>query len=335
MNKTTLTAGVMTLALAGATTLHAQDAGFTWEGELEVGVDSTVRSDDPTAEITDTYLTLELAFEAAISDRITAFGGLTLESVTDATANRTFDDLGLYFAELGLRFNFGDTAVSVGKISPVFAVAWDEAPGFYGTTLAENYELSEMIGVTLDTPIGASGSLSAALFYADDTGLSNSAGTNRGRNSVAAGGVGNTGKLNNIALQYTHDFGDTTAWVGARHLSAGVGDVSDETGLVAGMSHAFGNGYDVIAEVARFDGAGGTNDDATYATLGGAYALNDWTFSAAATFVDNSAAGTDSMIALGVDRTLTDTVDLNFGVARFNTGGVKSTSIGLAAVISF
>jgi len=278
---------------------------------------------------------VDAVFEAALTDRISAFGALTLESITDAADDRAFDDLGLYVGELGLRFAFGETVVSAGKISPVFAVAWDAAPGFYGTSLAEDYELSEMIGVTVDTPLGNTGGvLSFAAFYADDTFLSDSIGNKRGRNSVAAGGVGNTGKLNNFAVQYTQEFGDTTGWVGARHLSAGDGDVSDETGVVIGASHDFGNGFDMIAEVAHFDGAGGTDTNATYATLGAAYALDNWTFSTTATAVD-TATGTDSMIAFGVDRALTQTVEVNFGIARFDAGGEKATAVGLAAVVSF
>ncbi|MCX7566358.1 porin [Sulfitobacter sp. F26169L] len=335
MKKTILTAGLYGIAVAGASPVAAQDARFTWEGSVEVGIDSTVRADDPNAEITDTYLSAEAAFEAALSDRITAFGGLTLESVTDAGDDRQFDDLGLYVNELGLRFGFGETVVSVGKLSPVFAVAWDEAPGFYGTALAGDYELAEMIGVTVDTPVGAAGGvLSFAVFYADDTALSDSIGTKRGRNSVAAGGVGNTGKLNNVSLQYSQEFGDTTAWIGARHLSAGTGDTSDETGYVAGVSHDFGNGLSMIGELAHFNGAGGADGNATYATLGGAYAMDDWTFSATATLVDTP-ADTDSMIALGVDHAITENVEINFGVARFDVGGEKSTAVGLAAVVSF
>ncbi|WP_324752047.1 porin [Roseovarius sp. Pro17] len=336
MYRTTLTAGLCSLAVTGGTAALAQDARFTWEGSLEIGVDSTVRADDSAAELTDTYLTLEAAIEAALTDRISLFGGLTLESMTDPTDDRAFEDLGLYVSEFGFRFAFGETTVSAGKISPVFAVAWDAAPGFYGTSLAEDYELSEMIGVAVDTSLGsAGGALSFAVFYVDDTFLSDSVGDKRGRNSTAAGGVGNTGNFNNLSIQYSQEFGATTAWVGARHLSAGTGDVSDETGLVAGLTHDFGNGYDLIAEVAHFNGAGGTDEDATYATLGAAYAPNEWTFSATGTIVDNSDADTDHMIALGVDRALSDTVEVNFGVARFDVGGERSTAVGLATVIWF
>lgn len=336
MNNLKLTTGLCGLVLASTQAVYAQDTGFFWEGSVEIGIDSTVSSTDPTAELTDTYLTVGAAFEAALSDRIALFGGLTLESVTDPTADRAFEDLGLYVGELGLQFGFGDTVVAIGKLSPVFGVAWDAAPGLYGTSLAGDYELAEMIGVTVETPVGtAGGTLSFAAFYADDTALSDSLGTKRGRNTVAAGGVGNTGKLNNVALQYSHEFGDTTAWVGARILSAGVGDVSDETGLVIGAAHDFGNGFDVIGEIAHFNGAGGTTDDATYVTLGAAYAMQDWTFSATGSLINTSAGGNDSMIALGVDRAFANDIEVSFGIARFDVGGDQSTSIGIAAVIPF
>ncbi|KIN64652.1 hypothetical protein Z946_3544 [Sulfitobacter noctilucicola] len=320
--------------LASSSAASAQERGLTWEGEVEIGVDSTISADDPKAELTDTYVSASVAFEAAITDRLSAFGGLTLESVLDAEESRTFDDLGLYVSELGLRYTFGDIAVSVGKISPTFAVAWDETPGFYGTALAGDYELAEMIGATVEAPAGP-GTVSFAAFYVDETGLSDSIGTKRGRVSVADGGVGNTGKLDNFALQYTLEFGETTAWVGARHLTAGETDASDETGIVAGMSHDLGDGLSAIAELAHFNGAGGTDEDALYATLGGAYALGDWTYSAAATLVDHSADGQDRMITVGVDRTLAENLDISFGLARFDVGGEKSTAVGLSAIYAF
>jgi len=323
--------GLIAALLASSTAAHAQDTPLTWQGSVEIGVDSTIRANDPAAKITDGYLSIEAAFEATLTDRLSVFGALTLETVTDASDNRAFEDMGLYIPELGLRYTFGDTVLSAGKISPVFAVAWDAAPGFYGTALAEDYELGEMIGLSVDTPAGAGGSLSFAVFYADDTGLSNSIGTKRGRNSLSAGGAGNTGKLDNVAAQYTRTFGETTAWIGARHLSASQGELSDETGLVAGLTHDFGNGFDMIGEVARLDGG----DDATYATVGGAYAVEAWTFSATATLVAHSGGPNDRMIALGVDRSLSDSTEVNFGLARFDVRGETSTAMGLAAVFSF
>jgi len=156
------------LALTGATPLMAQEQAFVWGGEFEIGVDSTVTSDDPADELTDNYASLSLAFEAGVATSITLFGEVSLESVTDPAETRHFDDLGLYVDELGLRFDLAAGELSVGKVSPTFAVALDAAPGFYGTSLAEDYELPEVIGATFDMPVAASGGvLSFALFYVD------------------------------------------------------------------------------------------------------------------------------------------------------------------------
>lgn len=324
------------LALTGATPLLAQEQAFVWGGEFEIGVDSTVESDDPAGELTDNYASLSLAFEAGVATSITLFGEVTLESVTDPAETRQFDDLGLYVNELGLRFDLAAGELSVGKVSPTFAVAWDAAPGFYGTSLAEDYELSEVIGATFDMPVAASGGvLSFALFYADDTAFSDSLGTKRGRNTTADGGAGNTGKLNNVALQYTQEVGDTTYWVGGRFLTAGDSDVSDEKGAVIGMAHDFGNGFDLIAEVAYFDGFAGTGEDSTYATLGGSYVQGPWAYSASYTGIDNTANGYDDLITVGVDYTFENDMSLGGGVGFYDVDGDDFTAVGASLVIPF
>jgi len=325
-----------TIAAIMTTSVSAQERGFTWEGSVEIGVDSTVASDDPVAEVTDTYVEAEVAFEAAITDQIGLFGGLTLESVTDPIESRQFDDVGVYVKELGLRLDLSPVTLSVGKISPTFAFAWDETPGFYGTSSAEDYELSELIGASLDYAVGNGGGvLSFALFYADNTALSDSLGTKRGRNTTAAGGAGNTGKLNNGSLQWTQEMGRTTYWVGARHLSAGAGDISDETGAVAGLKHDFSNGFDMIAEIAYFDGFGGSGDDVAYATLGGAYSAGNWSYSASLTGIDTSAASTGHSASLGVDYAFSNRVEVGGGIRFLDAAGVKSQAIGASVVIPF
>ena len=67
MKNQTHLAGLCGLAMLCGHAAQAQDAGFTWEGSVEIGVDSTVSSDDPTAEFSDVYLSIEAAFEAAIT----------------------------------------------------------------------------------------------------------------------------------------------------------------------------------------------------------------------------------------------------------------------------
>lgn len=327
-------AGLGGLALACAHGAQAEDSPFSWEASIEIGADSTVKSDIPADELTDVYLTVEGAFDAAIGGGLSAFGAFTLESVTGPTDDRAFEDLGLYVNELGLRYSFGDATVSAGKLSPAFARAWDDAPGYYGTALAEDYELAEMIGVAVETPLGtAAGTLSFAAFHADTTALSDSIFTERGQNSTAFGGAGNTGELDNFAIQWDQQLGDTAVWIGARHLSKGTGDLSDETGVVIGARHGFDNGFGLIGEVAHFDGFGGSSDEATYVTLGGSYEMGNWTFSASGTAIENSATGRDHMFALGADRVLANDIELNLGIARFDLLGVRSTSAAAAIVI--
>jgi hypothetical protein len=59
MKKQTHLARLCGLAMLCGHAAQAQDAGFTWDAEIEIGVDSTVSSDDPTAEFSDLYLSIE------------------------------------------------------------------------------------------------------------------------------------------------------------------------------------------------------------------------------------------------------------------------------------
>lgn len=321
--------------LAGATgALAGENGPVTWEMEVEIGVDSTFKSDDPTAELTDTYAAVNAAVEIEITENVSFFSEFTFESVLDATSDRTFEDMGLYVGSIGLSFNLAGIDISVGKIGPAFGTAWDTAPGFYGTSFAEDYELGEMLGVTAEVPVGSNGgTLSVALFYADNTALSNSIGTERGQNTVSVGGAGNTGKLNNVALQWSQEFNNTTLTVGARYLSAGTGDVSDETGFVVGFSHAINDNFEVIGEIAAFEGFGGSSDDATYATLGASYGVDDITYSASYTHRDISSAGTSQIISLGVDYEFANGTSLGAGYSFTDDAGTKSHGFGVAIVI--
>ncbi len=332
MKKQLVTGAVGACLLAAGPAMA--EGGFTYELELEVGVDSVVHSDNPAAELTDIYAKGDLAVEFALGQRVTAFAGLTFESVIDPVADRTFEDIGLYVGELGLSVDLGVGSLSFGKISPAFGTAWDTAPGFYGTTYAEDYELAEMIGVMGSVEVGP-GTLTASLFYADDTALSDSWGTKRGRNTTAAGGAGNTGKLNNVALQYDAEFGGTTLHIGARALSKGVGDTDDERGVSIGFSHAINDSVSVMGEVAKFTGFGGSSDDALFTTLGLSVGQGPITYNATIARRDIDSTGIDTMFGLGVDYEMKNGATLTGGVNFAKEGGVKSRSLGVAVVIPF
>lgn len=324
------------LVLAAAGPLSAQDSGFEWEGELELGIEATTKSDDPTAEIRDTYGAIEIGGRARIGNGVSVFATFVGESVTDPTRDRSFDDLGLYISELGVSIEIGRSLLSVGKISPIFGRAWDESAGFFGGSLAEDYELTEMIGGIIEIPLGdGAGTLSVAAFFADDTALSRSAGFDRGRNTTAAGGAGNTGQLDNVAVTWTGAFDQTTVQLGARHLSAGTGDASDETGLVASIGHEFASGLVLFAEAAAFDGFGGTADNAHYLTLNAAYGIGNWTVSGTLAHRDADSGGKTDLASVAAEYTFDNDITLGAGLAFVDEAGIDNTLVGLNVVIPF
>lgn len=310
------------------------DPRFIYEAEIEIGVDSVVSSDDPLGEVTNAFATAEVAVEYAVTQVVSVFAALTLESVTDPMDDRAFEDMGLYISDLGVNLTFDQVTLTFGKFAPSFGLAWDLAPGYFGTAFAEDYELSEMIGVGATFALGA-GNLSAAVFYQDDSVLSRSWGTDRGRNTVAAGGVGNTGELNNVALHYALETNDTLYTASASLLSAGIGDVEDQKGLTFGLVHALNDQVALIGEIAAFDGYGGTADSANYLTLGGAYSQGAYTYAASYTRRDVSRAPVDHLISLGLDYTFQNDITLSSGYAYAKEAGVGSHNLGLSVIIPF
>lgn len=317
---------------SGSAAFAGDDGKFSFEAELEVSIDSVVSSDTAANEMTDTTATLNIGWGFDITDNISLFSAVTLESLTDPSSTRALEDMGLYVGELGLAFSLGGADLSVGKISPAFGIAWDATPGFYGTALAEDYELAEMIGATVETGLGG-GTLSFGLFYADNTIFSGSMGAHRARNTTAAGGAGNTGKLNNVALQWSKEFGSTTLTLGARHLSAGVGDAKDETGFSIGAVHALNENVEIMGEIAVFEGFGGSADDATYATIGASFGSGSFTYSGAVSYRDAASAGETSMVSVGVDYELDNGMTIGGGLALIDDAGIASQQLGMNLVI--
>lgn len=325
------------LALSAPVLLCANAAlaqGFSWEGEIEIGNEQVISSDNAANEIRDTYAIITATGTYTFGNSIEIFSTLTAESVTDASADRSFDDMGAYIEELGLSFAIGDaTTVSIGKLHPVFGTAWDDTAGFFGGSLAEDYELAEQIGVLADVELTGAGTLSFGVFYADDTGLSRSWGKNRGRNRASAGGAGNTGEFDNFAVQWSHEVQGTRVHVGARHLSASVGDVDDEQGFVLGAGHSFDAGIDVFAELASFSNFGGTADDATFITLNAAYAIGELTLSGTLAQRDLNASGKTDLYSIAAEYEFQNGMTLGGAVALQDDNGVEDTILGVNLII--
>lgn len=325
------------------------------EGELEVGLsgDWIFRSDDPTAEIVDLYPEAALAVTFNATQWLAFNLGLTLEPVLDPlpSVDRYFGDVGLYVDTLNVQVELGNLTLVGGKFAPGFGTAWDITPGVYGTEYAGDYELAEMIGFGAAYAFDASGAgtitLGGNVFFVDNSFLSDSAFTRRGRNTVAAGGPGNTGRLDNFSV--TLDGSDIPSiegfsWhLGYVHLSAGLGDISDINGFAAGFAKETeldsGITLGFNGEVAVFDGYNGANDDAVYVTGGLSFANGPWHGEAAATMrqVRYFGGGRDNdfMAQVSAGYEFESGIDLSAGYGFFRAGGVDSHALGIRLSKSF
>src|SRR3546814_11476190 len=88
--------------------------------------------------------------EAAITDAFPAKAVVVLEPVRDPDPGDDrffFEDHGLYAEELFGEYDAGGRfAVRAGKFGQKFGMAWDVAPGIWGTYLAEVYALADQLG---------------------------------------------------------------------------------------------------------------------------------------------------------------------------------------------
>lgn len=120
--------------------------------------------------------------------------------------DRYFKSQGGFIENLSLNYEADWWSLIAGKFGPNFSIAYDAAPGIYGTDLAEDdIELAERWGlggsVTYDAgPFGAH-ALSGSTFFLDNSILSGSAiYTSRTRVKTNQGGPSNTESLESFAL---------------------------------------------------------------------------------------------------------------------------------------
>lgn len=316
------------------------------ELETTLGDDFTFRSDDPGAEINDLYPEAALSVKVGLTPVFSLNAGLTLEPVRDLEPfeDRVFGDIGLYVDTLNVQAEIGGFNLVAGKFAPGFGRAWDNTPGVYGTSFAEDYELSEQIGLGAAYAFsGALGThtLGANVFFADTSVLSDSIFTRRGRLSVSDGGAGNTGRLDNVSL--TLDGGEFASLagfsyhLGYRRLSPGDGDAAAEHGFVAGLAQetelSGGSTLDLNGEVAHFVNQGGGLDDATYLTAGVSLAKGPWHGELAASLrriaFDGGGGRSDVMAQVSGGYTFDNGIDASLGYAATRAEDVTSHTLGV------
>jgi hypothetical protein len=282
------------LVLPGSVLAENKAALPTW---LEVSVpmelenDYDFKSDTSGNERNNLFVSIEP--EATIN--ILPIPGLSiyahgvLEQVVDAapSENRFFKDHGFFVEDFFLRFEKDQFIFRGGKTNPGFGIAWDQAPGIYGTDTAEEYEMSERIvlsgTVNADLKKYGQHALTAGTFFLDTSPLQNTIySQSRGTLDRSDGGVSNTNDFSSFNV--TLEGGEFPAAPALQyhlafiHQANGVDGTEDETGYAAAVTNRFKLGDDAgitpLFEFVRLENAEGTrNKEISYWTLS---FLNEW-----------------------------------------------------------
>lgn len=249
---------VLSLVTAGIFSLSRMNSGLAAEGEsyprvsgeiaIEIQNDWTYDSDDRDAELNDLFTTTEPVLVAHFTPNLLVFVHGVLEPVLgpDPSDDRFFEDHGLFVEDLYLQFEYEPFTIRGGKITPNFGLAWNLAPGVYGTDFAEGtYEFSERIGfggdITCRDETLGEHVFSASVFFLDTSILAKSVFNRRDDVEFSDGGVSNTEDPSSFALGLDGAIPALPNFeyhVAGIHQEGGRGDSADENGFVVGGVYA-------------------------------------------------------------------------------------------------
>lgn len=261
--------------------------------------------------------------------------------------DRIFDDQGAFIEDLFVEYHAGWLVLRGGKFTPAFGVAWDIAPGVYGTDFAEaGYELAERIGLaagkSLDFGRNGAHKVTAHTFFRDTSLLSESTGRGRGTTDLVDGGPGNTEKFNSWAV--TLDGSDVAGQKGLGYRLAfirqapGRTEQSDEKGISAALFHELhlGAGFTLspLLEWVHFDDADGIAEQKrNFVTVAGRLGWSRWNISLAHTSRITKASGANEVddfqaqVSIGCEFDFGLSVDAAWRIA--NEAGIETRRLGL------
>lgn len=250
--RTLTAASVTALLLAAAPAIAAEEKEeqrwITGSISVELENDTTVSSEDPDGEINDLNATIEPGVTVHFTPEFSFTAHAVFDAVRDPDPgkNRYLDGHGLYLDELHLDYETDQFSLIGGKFTPNFGKAWDEAPGVFGSGMAEDYELAERIGFggsyTYESEKVGKHSLSTSLFFLDTSPLSGATITSRPRNFKSDGGPSNTETPISVAVALDGTLPAPTGL--AYHLAfvnqaEGEGDTADERALAFALARGF------------------------------------------------------------------------------------------------
>ena len=244
---------------------------------IEVQNDLTFHADDRALEQNELGTLTEPSFSFWLTEGLSINTGLVLEAVTDPgpREDRFFEGHGFYVEVLTASYETDRFSLYAGKFGPNFSLAFDAAAGVYGTDMSEDdVELAEFVGFGGSYVLGETGlgrlDLSASLFTADRSILSNSVFKERGRVHLGDGGPGNTSGLESFVIGL--DAIDVPGADGLRYHLAFAQltreNMRAEKRLVVSVewAQAMGNGVTLtpLVEYVRFWHAGGDADESRH-----------------------------------------------------------------------
>ena len=327
------------------------------EGSAEMQADFGVGKKPRTSAI---YATVEPEITVNLSEYLNVHGHFIFEPVKDPVEGRmnTFHAHGLYAEELYAGVKVGETTFQIGKINPQFGVAGDEAPGLYGFTVAEGYEVKGALGLQAkyslseftqgsgDDAITTKQVLFGSAFTADPSVLSRSLLTDRGLYRWQDYRVGNTDMPESFVLGYSYstlnaddEAAGPTARIALRRLAAKQAGVPDEWDALASVQTSLDVGEDLalrpIAEVAYLANEGGHKVDALGATAGAELQQGQWLGSLVAAMHDQlgSSNPSDYMLTASIGREfetdMTGAFRIDAGYSYGRVDGANESIIGL------
>ncbi len=256
------------------------DLVLEWQNEYRASSD-----DQDIDDTNNSFFRAELAPTIRLDENWFVDGVLVFEpfdqvSEVNAGDDIWFDRNGAFFEELKLNYAAGAFAAWAGKFNPAFGAAWDFGRGIWSEDFAEDYEITERIGVGAAYEFGSetvgAHTLSASTFFTDTSILSEGWITDRDDVSLDDGGAGNTNSLKSFAVSLS---GEALAGIenlgymlSARYLAEQDKNrdatTSSERGAAATLTYAVpvndNLGFDFFAEGAflrDFEGAKGVDAD--------------------------------------------------------------------------
>ncbi len=280
-----------------------------------------------------------------------------------------FHGFAMYMEELYAELDFGDVAFRAGKFDPSFAILHDEKVlrGIGAVGFTQNYEITEMLGfgMAIRPDLTAHGlgkhEMSAQFFFADTTFLNHSIFTTpRATDALFTrlsdrrfgdGGLANTNRPDNIVLALTGDSFDILPNLTYRlgfHLlraspagRAAGSETRDETGYSAALQYSFTTtlwGAETkvspLVEWVHLRNPGGNPGITNYVTLGTGFETGPWAVWLSGTLRNTLAVpgvpdAYDRLIALSLDRDVTDWLKAGIGYRYQRINGVDDHIIGL------